>query len=250
MKLTFTLLLLFFTAHLFAQKINGLVFDKLTKQPVADANVTLGLFRVSTARDGSFILNNVQPGDKIRISCVGYETYEFNIGMHRPDPLIIWLERGNITLKELNIQGIRNYHKDSLQTRKEFKAVFDYKAPSLKDMLVARPSHNYFPKPNSRDVNSTSSLVSINLLPLISLLSSKKSPMAKLRKRLLKNEELNYIDQVFSKQKVIAITHLKADSLDRFMDQYRPSAATARNMSNYQVLMYIKSSYQEFIKRD
>lgn len=248
MRLVFTLIVILFSSPLFAQKINGLVFDKLTKQPVANANATLGLFRVSTTNTGAFMLNNVQPGDRIKISCIGYETYQVNVGLNIPDPLVIWLVRANITLQELNIKGTRNYRRDSLQTRKEFKSVFNYKAPSFKDMLVARPKHNYFPKPNNRDVNSTSSVVSLNLMPLVSLLSSKKSPIAKLQQRLIKNEELNYVDQVFSRQKIVSLTNLKADSLDRFMDQYRPTIAEAKSMSSYQVLTYIKKSYVEFTK--
>ena len=44
------------------------------------------------------------------------------------------------------------------------------------------------------------------------------------------------------------ITHLKGDSLQTFMDKYRPSVADAKTMTDYEVMLYIKKCYGEFIK--
>ena len=250
MKIVYTLILLFFASPLFAQKLNGLVFDKETRQPVYNANITMASFHVVTSTDGKFTLNNVQLGDKLDISCVGYETYHVKLGLTHADPMVIYLSRTSVALQEFKVIGMRNYKKDSLQTRKDFKSVFSYKpvTPTIKNMFIFR-SVSSTPKTfNGRDINSTSSLVSFDLMPLLSLLGAKKNPVSKLKKKLLQNEEDNYVDQVFSRQQVAALTKLEGDSLENFMATYRPSIAVVRMMSSYEMLTYIKKQYSEFIK--
>jgi len=252
MKIIYTLLFLLFTQQLSAQKLNGLVFDKETKQPVYNANITMGMFRVVTSTDGKFTLNNVQLGDKLDISCVGYETAHLKIGVEHADPEIIYLSRTSIALQEFKVMGMRNYRKDSLQTRQDFKSVFSYKPekPTIKNLFILRSATGQPKTFNGRDINSTSSLVSLNLMPLLSLLGSKKDPVSKLKTRLLVNEENNYVDQVFSRQQIIALTQLKEDSLENFIVKYRPSAPAAKQMTGYEMMTYIKKSYLEFRKAE
>lgn len=38
------------------------------------------------------------------------------------------------------------------------------------------------------------------------------------------------------------------DSLQNFMNAYRPSIEEVKQMTDYQLLLYIKKSYDEFIK--
>lgn len=109
MRIVFTIVLIFFAQQLLAQKLNGLVFDKATKKPVPDAQVTIGLFKVNTAADGSFMMSNVQPGDKLEISHSGYETSHLTLGINHDDPLIIWLYQNAISFKESTIRKTRNY---------------------------------------------------------------------------------------------------------------------------------------------
>src|SRR5690606_35689579 len=95
---------------------------------------------------------------------------------------------------------------------------------------------------------STSSLVSVNLLSVISLIGKNKDPKSKLKKKLLKLENENYIDHIFSKEKVRSITSLQGDSLQIFIEKYRPSTGMVSQMTDYELLLYIKRSYKDFIK--
>lgn len=247
MKLLYTIILMLCTTGLLAQKLNGLVLDKETKKPVPYANVTIGLSKVVTLADGKFTLNNVQPGDKLEVSRMGYETYTLTVTIHSADPTIIWLYQNSISLRQLNIRANRNYSIDSIRLRKEFASVFAYKKTSFKDIFVSHVDSNIRPNFNGRYVNSTSSLITLSLLPLIKLLSPKKDPTLQLQKRLSKSEEYNYVDEVFSKQKIVSLTKLDGDSLQTFMDKYRPTIVEAKKMSSYEVMTYIKKSFQEFI---
>jgi hypothetical protein len=96
--------------------------------------------------------------------------------------------------------------------------------------------------------NSTSSLIGVNLLSVIGLLSKKNAPVSKMQKQLIKDEEYNYVDHIFSKEKVQSLTSLKGDSLQNFINEYRPSIKEVKQMTDYQVIIYIKKSYETFIK--
>lgn len=235
------------TTPLLAQKLNGLILDKETKMPVSKASITIGLFKVISSSDGKFTLNNVQPGDKLVVSCLGYETYTLTVTIHIADPTVVWLYQNSISLRQLNIKANRNYQIDSIRMRKEFSSVFAYKGTSFKDVLVSHVDSNIRPNFNGRYVNSTSSLFTLSLLPLIKLLSPKKDATLQLQKKLSKTEEYNYIDEVFSKQKITTLTKLEGDSLQTFIDRYRPTIAEAKRMSSYEVMTYIKKSYLEFV---
>ena len=97
--------------------------------------------------------------------------------------------------------------------------------------------------------SSTASIASVNVLQVIGLLNKNKSSQSKLQSTLLKEEEARLLDHRFSKEKIVALTALKGDSLKNFMSEFRPSAEVARKMNDYEMLMYIKKSYQEFESR-
>ncbi len=44
------------------------------------------------------------------------------------------------------------------------------------------------------------------------------------------------------------LTGLTGDSLQTFMQLYRPNIDTAKYMSDYDIILYIKKSFQEYIK--
>jgi hypothetical protein len=252
MKIIYTLILLLSATQLLAQKFNGLVFDKETKQPVYNANISMGLFKTVTSTDGKFTFNNVQQGDLLDISCVGYETYHLKVVVDHADPVIIWLSRTSVALQEFTVVGRRTgLRKDPPRPIMDFKAaVYQAPKPLVNKIFIFREASNRAKTFNGRDINSTSSLVSLNVLPLISLLSSGKKHLSRLDKNVIQKENEKYADQVFSRDRVVAITKLKADSLDNFMEQYRPSGADAKKMSDYEMITYIKKSYLEFRKAE
>ena len=91
-------------------------------------------------------------------------------------------------------------------------------------------------------------LVNVNLLSVISLLSKNKAPETKLQQTLLQDKGNNYVDQRFSKQKIATVTSLKGDSLADFISMYRPTISQTKKMTDYQMILYIKKSYADFMK--
>lgn len=150
-----------------------------------------------------------------------------------------------IQLNEVRIQVTRNYKDDSLALRKEYAKVFDHQTPGWKSLLASKNRIAKSPYPS----NSTSSIAGLNLFAVIALIRKNKSPVAKLQKRLLKEEEYHFVDQSFSAEKIRLLTRLSGDSLVQFTEYYRPQAEVARKMTDYEMMLYIKKSYTKFLIR-
>lgn len=249
MKVPFILFLLLFPVRLFAQQLNGIVLDKSTRKPVPYATVAGVNAITSTSADGKFTISNISPGDSVKITSIGYKSYKMGFDISTPQTVTLYLQPASILLRDVVVKLKHDPTLDSIRVRKEFASVFAYKRPKFKDMFVTVDPYAYTPNNYIRATNSTASIVSVNLLSLVSLLSKKsKDPTSKLQQTLLKDEETEYIDRQFSKQKITTLTNLKGDPLLAFMDEYRPTIQQAKKMTDYEMLLYIKESYAQFIK--
>jgi hypothetical protein len=226
-----------------AQQLSGLVLDKLSHKPVEYATIHSGQYVTSTAIDGKFSLYNIRFNDTIRVTHVGYTPYTYTVYNIHADT--IYIEPAIIQLQDIKVRT-RNYKADSLSTRKDFAAQFNYQKPALKDFLKTNlPS--YIPD-HGPAINSDNDFGGLNVLSVISLLGRNKTPQAKLQKQLQDDEQANYVDHRFSRSKVELITHMQGDSLQDFMTTYRPTITGLKQMTDYEVLVYIKTSYTEFLK--
>jgi hypothetical protein len=164
----------------------------------------------------------------------------------KSDSLLNILQMNAMMLNEVKIKGTKDYKVDSINRRAEYASIFNYKAPTIVDVFIKKSPEK--PSQYSAFQSSTSSIASISVLPLIGLLTKNKSSISKLQKNLLKEEEARLLDNRFSKEKVTAITSLKGDSLENFMEAYRPGVERTLEMNDYEMLLYIKKSYGVYIK--
>ena len=233
---------------LYAQKLSGLVLDRNTLLPIQHTTIITPKQIAFTSAKGLFTVYDLRRGDTIKITCVGYKSYLLVYSQKVNDTIPVYLEQTATSLKSVVIIGRRPSNTDSIKLRKEFAPVFAYQGTTFKDVFM--PNSSYIKPYNDfiTSTHSTATLLSVNLLQVIDWLGKNKTPTSKLQQTLLRDEQSNYVDQVFSRPKVIELTHLKGDSLQTFMDKYRPSAANARSMSDYEVMIYIKKCYAEFVK--
>ena len=249
MKLRLLLILLLFPLQLLAQRIDGVVLDKVTHRPVTFATVAAANSITATNADGRFSVLNIAPGDSVKITCIGYKTYKIGIDLSTPKSITIYMMPVSILLNDVVVKLKHDPKLDSVRVRKEFAAAFAYKRPTFKDMFITVDPYKYTPNDYIHAGNSTASLVSVNLLSLVNLLSKKSNdPNSKLQQTLLRDEETEYVDRAFSKQKIRSLTNLKGDSLMDFMDAYRPTIKQVKKMTDYEMVVYIKKSYADFQK--
>ena len=247
MKFTVLLMSMFFPLSILAQNLTGTVFDKATGRPIAYASVSSSRLIISASADGKFNIN-VFPGDSIKISSIGYQTYKLAIGTTIPVLLTIYLQQSSILLQSVVVKSKHDPKIDSIRLRKQFADVFEYRNPTFYDMFVKIDPYKYVPYNYIDAPNSTADLVSINVLSVIDLLSKNKNPTSKLQRTLLEDEETTYVDRRFSKEKITGLTNLSGDSLVDFMADYRPDIKQVKKMSDYDMILYIKASYIDFIK--
>ena len=232
--------------RLFSQQISGQVLDDISRIPIENAVVKYGNEVSITSSTGKFSFPKNPSIQILKINKLGYEEKELNLTNNFKD-VIVLLRSVAINLNDVTIYSKRDYLKDSLQIREDFAKVFAYKDPSIKDVLVKKGLRYKTPGSNLVS-NSTSSILSLDVLRTIGLLTKNKNSLSKLKKVQLKDEETNYINNRFSPEKINAITKLEDDSLNNFIEKYRPSAAEIRKMNDYEILMYVKRSYVDFIR--
>ncbi len=246
-RLAFTLMMLVFSASVFAQDVKGVIRDVMSRKPIANAQIITSKATILTNNEGGFILSDIKLGSRIAIRIMGYETAEVTI--NKPaDTLRIYLKQNAIYLNEVLIKTKRNYKLDSLDLRKEYASSFAYKGPNISDMFIDKVVWPDEYVPSFTNLRSTASMVSLNLLQVASLFGKKKVQKTRLKQTLIRDEQLNYIDEVFSKDKVKLHTNLEGEALIKFMDLYRPSIVSLKKMTGYELTLYIKKSYEEFIK--
>jgi hypothetical protein len=96
--------------------------------------------------------------------------------------------------------------------------------------------------------NSTSELLTVDVITLVRALTKKSTRAYKFNKLLLRDEKANYVNQKFSHGLVARVTGLKGDTLSAFVVQYRPTYAFAHKVTDYEMELYIKDCYQKFLK--
>ncbi|OKS87930.1 carboxypeptidase-like regulatory domain-containing protein [Mucilaginibacter polytrichastri] len=237
--------------QLYAQTVTGLVIERSTMLPVSGATVTAQNYKGYTGYNGYFKIARVNAGDTIKIVYAGFKPYRFSYRpKNKPDTVKIMLEPVSLMLNEVSVRASRNINLDSVKNRDQFKAVFNHKYKGLQDIFISNARVNKFiPYDNITAPNSTTTILSVNLLQVAGLITQKKSKVSKLQQTLIADEQFNYAGQRFSRQKITAITGLKGDSLQKFTEKCQLGLGNTQSMTDYDIMVYIKKSYADFVKR-
>ncbi len=185
-----------------------------------------------TDSTGAYTIN-VAERDSIWFSFLGKPTpkypvlkianvMQFDIALHlKPD-----------VMREVKIRT-RNHKEDSVQNRRDYAKVFDYRKPSLGTMTSV-----------------SSSGVGFDVQEIIRLFQFRKNKnMERFRERLELEERDKFIDRRFNKGLVKRLTHVeKEEELTDFMRKYRPTFEFTAGTSDYDFQYFIKIAYQEYKK--
>ena len=125
-----------------------------------------------------------------------------------------------------------NYRDDSIQNRKDYEKIFNYKKPGFKI------------------TDGSGGLgAGVDLNSLIEMFERNKINRTKAFQRRLEDEEQDkYVDHRFARSVVLKITHLEGDELDSFMVKYRPSYVFCKKATDYDLYDYIKLAFSEYQK--
>jgi hypothetical protein len=214
--------------------IQGRVFDISKKTPLESVAALTNSGRGAiTDSLGRYTLN-VKETDTIYFSFMGKNTNKFPVAEikdHLNFDISIHVmanELPGVTVKN------RNYLLDSIQNRKDYAKIFNYRKPTLR--LSTNP--NYTPGGVG---------AAFDLTEIINMFRFKRNrQILSLQKRLVQQEQDKYIDKRFSKRFITKITGLQAGSLDSFMLFYRPPYEFLLAVNDLELGVYIQKCYKHF----
>ena len=171
------------------------------------------------------------PGDRVVFSITGY----------RPDTVIVsesmlsdryevFLVPNVVQLSTVKVGDLNSYQVDSLQRIQDYASFYeDHSSTSL--LGHTTPTDG----------------VGITFSPIGFFSKGEKQKRA-LKKRLLRDEEQFYINYRFSRPFVAKLTRFGGDTLQLFMERYRPTYKFCRKASEQDMLLYVNDHLTEFRK--
>lgn len=235
--LTYPLFAVFLLLSAFDGRAQQFLTGKVYKKNSTEVLISVSIHNISAQRydlseeNGGYRIQ-VVPGDHVSFSSVGYmaDTVTVTAAM-LTGGFPVYLDIRAQTLKTVRVGEFSNYQLDSMDRHKEYSWVYDHGN-------TPRMEHN-------RQGDGVG--VSLNIFRNA---SAKEKQREKLEKRLGKEEEEYYIDSRYNKDIVTKYTRLKGDSLQQFMQKYRPSYDYCRRAANVDILVYINDSFKQYMKGD
>lgn len=232
----FAFIFIFFIADaIHAQVIvQGKVMDISKRAPLEAVTVMTTSGRGTITDSLGRYKINVKETDTLFFSYLGKNTNKFavlDIKDHLNFDISIHVmvnELPGVTVKN------RNYLLDSIQNRKDYAKVFNYRKPTLR--LSTNP--NYTPGGIG---------AAFDLTELINMFRFKRNrQIESLQRRLLQQEQDKYIDKRFTKRFITKITGMQGEMLDSFMLFYRPSYEFLLSVNDLELGVYIQASFEHF----
>jgi hypothetical protein len=210
--------------------IRGTIFNMYRTRPLTAVSVmsTSGKF-TTTDSNGNYMII-VRENDSLYFSYLGKATMKYPVhDMNVFNNFDLALHVDPTELKEVRISP-KDYHMDSLQNRKDYAKIFDYKKPGLH---INSPGQGLG--------------VGLDLDAIINMFRFDKNRRTlAFQHRLVDEEHEKFIDHKFSGAVIKRITHISDERLPDFMVRYRPSYEFSKKATDYEMMDYIKLAYQQF----
>jgi len=212
--------------------IHGTVYNMYRTRPLEGVSVmTVSGKGTTTDSNGNYYIV-VPLEDSIAFSYLGRSTQKFPIrDINSMTGFDIALHVDPIELKEIKVMP-HNYRMDSLQNRKDYAKIFDFKKPGFK---LTSPTTN------------GGLGAGVDLDELINVFRRQRTRrMLAFQGRLVEEEQEKYVDHRFTPYLVKKLTHLDGEELDSFMVKYRPSYEFCKKATDYDFMDYIKIAFKQY----
>ena len=230
-KFFIVFLLLFIAGTAVAQyKVKGTVYDSSRIYRIEAVTVMSTGGRMTMTDSLGRYQIAVGEKDSIWFSFLGKPTPKYPVlKIADVSQFDIALQLKSDVMQEVRIRS-RSYRMDSIQNRKDYAKIFNFRRPTVGSMTTIGPTG-----------------AAIDLDELIRVFQFRKNKsMEKFRERLEEQERQKFIDHRFNKAFVTTLTTLESTDLDVLMLRCRPSYAFALTASEYDFQLYIKRSFEAF----
>jgi hypothetical protein len=211
--------------------IHGTVFNMYKTRPLDGVSVLCSCGSGTTTDSNGNYMIRVDENDSLSFSYLGRATQMFPVGiMNATTGFDIALHVKPTELNEVRIIP-RNYYLDSLQNRKDYEKIFNYKKPGLE-----------------LTDGTQGTGVGFDLDQIINMFRFQRNRRLKaFQDRLIYDEQNKSIDHRFTRYIVKKITGLSSPALDTFMYRFRPSYQFTQIASDYEFYDYIKLAYEDYM---
>jgi hypothetical protein len=225
---------------LFAQQteLHGSVLDFYNRRPVEAVTVFTTSGKVAITDSAGKYLVSVSPKDSVWFSYLGKNTQRYPVDtINNFTDFEIALHIDSHWLPEVKVRN-KNYLLDSLQNRKDYANVFNYRKPGLR--VAETPASDY---------SNGGLSVGFDLDAIIQSFQFRKNrEMLAFQNRLLNEEHDKYIQHRFNKYFVKQLTHLQSPELEKFMAEYKPSYELALQLNDLELGFYIEQCYKFYTR--
>jgi CarboxypepD_reg-like domain len=208
--------------------VKGKIYDAETDSVIVAVNV----YNINTKQsarsgiDGNYAIAAAE-GEWLVFSIAGFKPDTVTVSYYMLQiQYDVSLYKQIVTLKNVTVTS--SYQADSLTRRNYYSNIYE-KQPGITGR------------------NTPSGGFGVSLSPF-SYFSHQAKQKRQLKKKLIKQEEEDYIDRCFPVEWVARLTGLRGDSLSRFMALYRPSYSFCRKNNREKMLLYVNDKFKEFKK--
>lgn len=216
-----------------AQEIQGTVYDISLKIPLPYVSVMTTSGNGTQTDSTGFYSIRVTQNDSIWFSYLEKQTPKYPVStIHNPGAFDISIQMSAIELPNVTVKK-PNYHLDSLQNRKEYEKIFNYRKPGLRVSALA-PNYPY-------------GGVGVDLDELINVFRFRRNRNMKfIQNWLIQEEQDKYVDYRFNKIFVKKLTSLEDEQLNDFMKFYRPTYEFVVTVNEAELGLYILECYKQY----
>jgi hypothetical protein len=215
------------------RRIQGRVYDISERAPLPLVSVLSGSGKGALTDSSGFYSIEVGEKDSIWFSYLGKSTPPYLVSkIIHPASFDISIRLKIVELPTVTVRK-RDYREDSLQNRKDYAKVFNFKKPGIS-------SSGY----NTYYGGATAGL---DLEEFINIFRFRRNKnMRKLQKFMIEKEQQKYVDYRFSKSLVRRLTGLSSPELELFMETFRPTYEEVQLWGDVDLGMYILSCLKAY----
>lgn len=197
---------------------------------LTEDSIPLAGVSVSTSRGAHTVSDEqgrytipVRTGDTVLLRIIGYLPAKYiatkDLDVKR------YLKQQPLQLSGVNIVRY-NYLRDSISMRNEYSREFNFRRPKWHEVYQ---------------------ITAVNINQLYNAASFKKNRKKDQFKRALQHKEQeNFVDRAFNADLVYRMTHFQGDTLTDFMQHYRPAYEFVKGATEYDMMLYIKKSFDDY----
>lgn len=214
--------------------ISGNVYDITARRPLEAVGVMSNSGHGALTDSTGHYIITVLAKDSIWFSLIGKTTMKYAVDtISNRNSFDVMIHIRATELPEVKVRN-RYYKYDSIQNRRDYAKVFDFKKPTLR--LSNNPGYN----PGGLTVG-------FDLDEIINMFRTKRNrSILNLQKRLLDQEQEAYVNHRFSKQFVRKITKLNSPELDSFMVRYRPDYEVVMLLNELELGYYVEQCFEQY----